>query len=605
MILLGRIHLAWPVIGRWKADTFLTRAGKLDPNNPEPFYWLGQVGFALRGDDGEEISRRGLVRALAIEPRYRDAWELWTKLYRGPSERRAALAALAQHAGEPMPDLWRSQLLLESEAYRDAEPLLAALVARAPHDPAPRALLAQLLYETGRDAEAAPVYAAALALAPADTALALWRQVRSIASPAERRAWEQAAPDDRTAFFRRFWACREPNLGTPLNERVGEHFRRVRQARRLFALLHPNSLYHHSRLWRVLSGGLGPPPGPGVAEIASRVRAESPPSILDTLVAMGVGGVADEGDETPNLEDGLDDRGRVFVRYGPPDERSVWNLDGETWRYHLPAGVLQVTFARRTGGWGTTGDVVVTPFVSGERESARFLLTSDRPSLPATLRFAFWLASFRGASPAQTELLVFADSVAATAVLLDDGGREVSRDSATAGPLRLRASPGRYVVAIDAARDGRLGRYRATTPLPPYTGESLTVSSLLVTGETTPARRPDMERAAPAQLRLPADRPLRFYAEVYGLAARDGVSRYDAAYVFERLGGRGVLGLRGVPHPTSFAFQREQPVRRVTVESLVIDPGRLPPGRYRLHLEVRDAVADARAVSATLEFELR
>lgn len=242
MTLLGRIHLAWPVIGRWKADSLLTRAGALDPDDPEPFYWLGQVGFALRGDDGEDISRRGLVRVLAIEPQYRDAWDLWTRLYRGPSERRAAIAALARHAGEPTPDLRRSQLLIETEAYRDAEPLLAALVARAPHDPAPRALLAQLLCETGRDAEAASVYAAALARAPADTALVLWRQVRGIASPAERRAWERTPPEDRTAFFRRFWAYREPDLGTPLNERVGEHFRRVRQARRLFALLHPSKM---------------------------------------------------------------------------------------------------------------------------------------------------------------------------------------------------------------------------------------------------------------------------------------------------------------------------------------------------------------------------
>jgi hypothetical protein len=562
------------------------------------------VGFALRGDDGEGVSRRGLLRVLDIEPLYRDAWALWTTLYRGPSERRAAVAALARHAGEPVPDLWRSQLLIELGAYGSAEPVLAALVARTPHDPAPRALLAQLLYETGRDAAAVPMYAAALARAAADTALVLWRQVRSIASPQERQEWERVAPEGRAAFFRRFWAYRDPDLGTPLNERVGEHFRRVREARRMFALLHPNSLYHHSRLWRALSGGLGPPPGPGVAEIAGRVRAESPPSILDTLVALGVGAQADEGDETPNLEDGLDDRGRVFVRYGPPDERSVWNLDGETWRYHLPEGVLQVTFARRTGGWGTSGDVVITPFVSGERESARFLLGSERSSLPATLKFSFWLASFRGASPVQTELVVLADRVAATAVLLDDG-REVTRDSATGGPLRLRASPGLYLVAIDAVRDGRFGRYRSMATLPPYTGESLTVSSLLVTDETTPARRSEMERAAPAHLRMPVDRPLRFYAEVYGLAARDGVSCYDAAYVFERLDGRGVLGLRRDARPTRFGFQREQPARRITVESLVIDPGRLPPGRYRLHLDIRDAVSDARAATGTLEFELR
>jgi hypothetical protein len=43
----------------------------------------------------------------------------------------------------------------------------------------------------------------------------------------------------------------------------------------------------------------------------------------------------------------------------------------------------------------------------------------------------------------------------------------------------------------------------------------------------------------------------------------------------------------------------------VTVESLVVDPGRLPRGRYRLLLVVTDALANARSASAPLEFELR
>jgi hypothetical protein len=43
----------------------------------------------------------------------------------------------------------------------------------------------------------------------------------------------------------------------------------------------------------------------------------------------------------------------------------------------------------------------------------------------------------------------------------------------------------------------------------------------------------------------------------------------------------------------------------VIVESLVIDPGRLPRGRYRLRLIVSDALVNARSASAPLEFELR
>jgi hypothetical protein len=509
------------------------------------------------------------------------------------------VAALARHAGEPAPDQWRAQLLMELEDDAVAEGLLRTLASRRPGDPAPRALLAQVLYETGRDAEAASVYAAALAAAAQDTAAVLWRQLRSIASPRERGTWERTAPAGRTAFLRVFWASRDPDLRTPLNERPGEHFRRMREARRLFALLHPNSLFHHSRLWRVLAGGSGSPPAPWYDSLADHLRRES---AAGNRPAPGAGVAPEEPDETPNLEDGLDDRGRIFVRHGPPDERSVWNLDAETWRYHLPEGVFQVSFARRTGGWGLSGDAVVTPFAAGEAVAAARLLATDLFAAP-TLEFGLWSAAFRGSSPHRTELLLFPDSVHGTAVLFDGAGAEADRDSAAGGALHLAAPPGRYLLAVDGARDGRLGRFRSATTLPDFGGGSLSASGLLVAVEPTPPRRPEMERAAPPRLALPAGRPIRFYAEVYGLVPRDGVSRYDVEYAVERVGAGSLL--LGGPRRTSFRFRREQPARAVTVETLVVDPGRLPRGRYRLRLILTDAISGARSASVPLEFTLR
>ena len=113
-----------------------------------------------------------------------------------------------------------------------------------------------------------------------------------------------------------------------------------------------------------------------------------------------------------------------------------------------------------------------------------------------------------------------------------------------------------------------------------------------------------MAAAAPAALLLRRDRPLRFYAEVYGLAAVDATSRYDAEYRFEAAP-RGARGAAPPGRSTTVRFRREQPARSVTVEALVVDPGRLASGRYRVHLEVRDAVAGRRAASASLEFDLR
>jgi tetratricopeptide (TPR) repeat protein len=592
LTLLGRIWLAWPVFGRWHADSLLSRAGALAPNDPQPFYYLGLVGIALRGDDGEWVARRGLARVLALEPRYRDAWSLWLTLYRGPAERREAVAALERHAGEPASDLWRGQLLIELEAYDDARRVLEALVARSPADPAPRALLAQSLYEVGEDSAAAPVYEAALARAAADTGGVLWRQVRATASPGERETYAATAPEERGAFFRRFWAFRRPDLRASLNGRIGEHFRRLREARHAYALQHPNSRYFHSTASRAAPRfGFGAP-GCLRAAIGTGSRIVLPPTPA---------AVPANTDETMNLEDGLDDRGRIFVRYGAPDERIACEVASETWRYHLPEGVLQVSFTRRTGP-DSSGDALVTPVAAGEWETAQWLLATDRPSAPATLRFVFWLATFRGADRWHTELLLIPDSVAATAALTDAEGRDVARDSVAAGPLRLAAAPGRYLLAIDAARGDNVGRYRGAVPLAAYTGESLAVSSLLVTDRDAPPERAAMVAASPTALHLPRDRPLRFYAEVYGLAAVDGTSRYEVEYRFEPAP-HGANGAAPPGRPTTVRFRREQPARSVTVETLVVDPGRLAPGRYRVHLEVRDA--GRRAASASLEFEIR
>lgn len=605
LTLLGRIHLGWPVFGRYRAESLLARAGALEPTNPEPFYYLGQVGLALRGDDGEMIARPALLRVLALNPEYRDAWALWTRLYRGDAERRAAVGALARHAGNRAADCWRAGLLVELRRFDEAAPLLADLIARAPGDPAPRALLARLLFEEGRDDEGARAYDAALRLAGRDTGAVLWRQVRSIATPGEPAAFRRTSPEDREAFLRLFWARREPDLATPLNERVGEHFRRMAEAQRVFSLLHPNSRYHHSRAWRTLAGGLGVPPGADLEEVARGIGQGRAPRVTDAPVAAGVAGRLDgDGDETANLEDDLDDRGRIFVRHGAPGERLVWGLDAETWRYRLPEGVLQVTFARRTAGFGFAGDQVVTPVVAGELESARHLLATDRPDLDARLRFAFWPATFRRGLGSRSELVLFPDSVAATAVLLDETGREVARDSATGRALHLVAPPGRYVLALDAERGGRLGRFRGVIPLVRFGPDSLAVSSLLVASGSAAPQRAAMEWAAPAGLRLRTDAPMRFFAEVYGLGAAGGTSRYEAIYRFERAGG-GFLGRRGRERITTIGFTREQPADATTIESLVIDPGRLPRGHYRLHLEIVDTVSGTRAASASLQFDLR
>lgn len=608
LTLLGRVHLAWPVVGRFRAESLFALATRIAPDDPEPRYYLGRVGIALGADDGEAIARGALVRVLALNPEYRDAWALWLRLYRGDGDRRAALDALARHAGSPAVDLMRAQLLVELRGYREAVPVLERLRLVRPDDPAPPALLARARFEQGQDSAGAAAYDAALRLAAYDEDSVLWRQVRSIASSAERSRYAALPPREREAFFRIFWGRRDPDLRTAANERLGEHFRRMAKAQRDFALLHPNARFYRSRFMRAewdVSSARSFSVRPSRAEIAAFAGAvpcvPELPRVWDWPALQTSTPLPGEAvdERSPNLEDVLDDRGRVFVRHGPPDLRLRFSGDAETWCYQRPDGWLRVTFAR-----SRTGDMLVTPIAAGESESARRLLETD-VALPATtLPFAFWPATFRGGGR-RTELVLFPDSAAAVAVLLDDRGLEAARDSATDRTLHLAAPPGRYVLGIDAVRSGRSARFRAAFSLPPYSTGDLSVSSVLVAAGAAPPVRAALETAAPPQLRLRAAEPMRFYAEAYGLVRQAGTVRYEAVYRFERVSGGGFLGLGAGARVTTIAFEREQPYAPTIIESLVIDPGRLPRGHYRLILEIRDVVIGRRATSTSLEFDLR
>jgi len=606
LTLLGRIWLEWPVFGRYRAESLFARAGALAPQNPEPFYYLAKVGLKLGFDDGEAIARRGLVQLLALEPDYRDGWSLWTSLYRGNSERSEMVNALARHAGVYSADLRRAELLVELRRYPETVALLDSLRGVAPDDPVPAALLARTWYEQGRDLEGEWYYGEALARAEADTGNLLWHQLRSIATTEERRAYARLAPKGREAFFGLFWARRNPDLRDSVNRRIGEHFRRLAEAHQKFALLHPQSLWYRSHLWRRMQqdGGVGAPTDSIQLAIRAELAMVRRPQAPDPAVAARIGPRLDDSTQhTLNLEDGLDDRGRILVRYGTPDERYVWGTDAETWQYDLPEGLLEVTFVRRTGTGGG-GDQVVTPVAAGEAQAADYLLRTDRPSLAAKLPLVFWFAEFRRGRGRTTEVVLFPDRVSATAVLYGAGGREIARDSATGRPLHFVAPPGWYVLAVDAERGGALGRFRGSIPLTRFAPDSLAVSSLLVAAGDVPPSRPQLEAAAPPALQLPAGQSLRLYAEVYGLSTDSGATRYDAVYRFA-LARPGQRGARSRAHVTSIAFRRVQAASDPTVETLVVDPGRLPPGHYLLTLEVRDAVRGTSAASATLEFDLR
>lgn len=608
MVLLGRIHLAWPIVGRFTAESLFARAAALAPGDPEPLYYIGMVGIALSGDDGEQMARRGFVPVLAIDPGYRDTWTRWLTLYRGDNERRAVIAALERHAGSWNADYWRGQMQLEQRRYNLAADILEDVVGRRPDDPGPRAWLARARFAAGQDVAGAAAYDTALAAVARDTGDVLWRQVRGIASAGERQAWTATPPARRSGFIRRFWAVREPDLATSINERLGEHFRRMSEAQRLFRLLHPNTRYFRSPLFRALSGGVGGMPGglEGAERRALQVPcAARPASVRDEAMQAGLRPrIEGPGDSLPNLEDGLDDRGRIFLRHGAPQMRSVGSVGDETWCYFRADGsVLRVSFVRRTGGYGVSGDMVVTPMVRGEAESAHELLATDRFTAGGSLSFAFWPAAFRAEDRWMTDLFVIPDSLAGVATLVDDDGREVARDSGTGRALRLTASPGRYLLLMDGVRGRNTGRYRGAVTLPDFTEDIPFISSILLTAGGAPPVRDSVLAAATGGLVLPSSAPLRIYAELYNMGREDGTARYVVEYRFERTDG--FIFRRPRERSTTVSFTRETAFTPRIIESLIVDPGRLPAGRYRLHIEVGDAIRGTRTASSVIEFRLR
>lgn len=497
----------------------------------------------------------------------------------------------------------------------------------------------------GRDAEGWGHYERAIALADRDTTHAMWAQVASIARPDERAAYIALPASARARFYRAFWAPRDPNVRTPENERVAEHFQRRAEARDRFRLLHPLSYYHYSLEYRdfvsrtssaererYVAGQLER--GRRIAEALSSsraltsgerlltsVRSDRPSPELQRLLALAAS--FKKPDLTGmsleilplgrNLPDMIDDRGLVYIRHGPPDridfggpgrwrDATYLSFDVEEWTYGADPS-LTLRFARLP-------DMGHRPVTESQAASVGVAMTSDRSSLPAPLEFAFWFARFRASDePGRTELLVFPEAgLEATAVLWDGAGRELARDSAgLAGLIRVTSPAGQLLLALDAERGDSLGRYRGLIELPDFGQDTLALSDLLIAGgvDARSATRREAAAAAIPTLAQPFGEPFLVYLEVYGLAAEQGLHRFEVTYEFAAkrgwlarlLGGRKSIALR---------FERSVPVRGdgLAVEALRVNAGDVAPGSYSLRVWLRDLVTGGKRASRAVTLQL-
>lgn len=608
-LLLGRVWLAWPVFGRYNALTEFREAERLAPQDPEPWYWQTRAGLRLGDDEGEVLVREAVLHILALDPEYRDAWDLFSTIYHDDGIWRRADAALARHAADPVVAERRAGIALALDEFLRADSLATAvLAARASYVPG-YLLRAEAAFGSGADSTGFAWYDSAVVHADLDSTGAMWDQVWMIASPAEVARHDSTVPGDRRRFFEWFWERRDPNLVTPVNERIAEHFRRLSYVRRAFHILHPYSYYHRSSTWR---------------SIIDSYQRDSLMNLLQSVPGFAASGSTDSamfgagvgpargsvGDtvrnETIYLKAQVDARGILWIRHGRPD---LWAggildplhpiavaspLDAASWEYDTPDGILTIGLRNLRGG-----GVVLYPVTRRQFESARVLLATDNTSLPAPLVAEGWSAFFKAGDPGLTDAYFRARPETA-AVALWSGDGEIAVRAAGPGLLRLTVPPGEYERGFDVDSAGVLGRDRATLAVPAYSTVQLGLSSLLLTPEDSVTDREAMLSGMPADLRYSGVHSLAAYTEVYGLARdRSGASEYSARYTFAPERGLAAR-LLGKDQPVVFEFSRTVAAAPVTPERLVIEPGRLPPGRYRVTLVVTDLQRNVKSETVAL-----
>jgi len=620
-LLLGRAYYARPITGRYDALAAFQKAARLAPSDPEPLYWQMRVGWYLGSDEGEVIARGAMLRLFELDPDYRDTWQRFGEIYHNDDIWRRADRALARHGDQPAALLHRAELAL-ALGEPDVTDSLLARRPPGPPDIAAFLLRAEAGFDARRDSAGYAWYDSALVYADYDSTDAMWGQIWMIASPAETARYDSTGPGERRAFFEHFWATRDPDLFTTANERIAEHYRRLAYTRHWFKLLHPLTLYHRSARYRALTN-FG-------ARTTLGAYADSLPDLLPTRserlpAAAGLG--ADPGavgdtahGRTMSSLAGLDARGLVWIRQGPPDlrvygipdplrpmENVASPLDLEGWTYYTPRGPLTIAFARGSTGFAggqMGGDFIFFPTSPHQVASARRLLEGDRSTLPAPFGAAVFIAYFRSEQLGRSDLAFRSTGDSAAAVLWDATGDEVGRGSG-AGTFAVSTPPGRLQLGFNADSGGRLGRLRGEIVVPDLWTPPLALSSLLLApGDSLADRAATLARVPPG-LVFAAGAPLAAYTEIYGLAA-DGAGRahYTVRYTFERV--QSAVGrMFGVAHPVVFEFTRDVAARETVPEQVVLAPGRVPAGHYRVTVAVTDLSRLVKSQSVALDVTLR
>ncbi len=623
---LGRVLLGLPD-KKMVAVKEYKLAVMVDPLNPEALYELAQLGFELGEATGFEIADNTLADLVLLDPDYRGAYSQWRQKIKGHSldNLRKVDSSLPGYiqANPKKGHLWLDIARDRFELFETGDCLeaLDSLERFAPgYKLQDRLLLrARCFLDQEQPDSFESLYNQALAAAEHSGDFStLQREAEVIFVPREQESFSRLrSAAEKAAFFRVFWLNKDFDPTTAHNERLLEHYRRLRTAQKKYSILAPDGLINTSEDYlRLLS-------------LEERTTVSVEESARGKMVLYDYNPVQVFGDR--GMEMGLDHRGLVYVRHGPPDfinfryinERKdgfvaqFGATNAEEW-YYWPNKIVFKS-GLGTGGFLFWPDKDESEVGIADIQHAMQTQTFTDP-LPV-LKLEHYSAAFLADNGA-TDLEYFSSAPAeqtktdslplARLVLFDRSLNEKTRDSVTVVPVRvagqnewlavnhLTVKPGAYSCAVALDLAGRRAAATGNLHIGRLRGDSLCVSGIILGDPPQPelsVRSRGVAHVLPRPSRSfsPQER-VSVYCEIYGLAPADSSGRdyhekVTVSLVEERksllksvlTGGKKRVG------SLSMSFERSAGTTAgAAAEQFEIDAVQLKPGKYNLVIEVQE-----------------
>lgn len=242
----GRVYLR--AEQRNAARETFRKAADIEPVNADIPYYIGLTYIRARANIREHgvDGRRYFARAIELNPKHPDAYHQIGLTYEEPPARNPQKAIpyyfqqllVAPEHADALDHLARC--LLQTGQFEYGVDLIKRIAALPGAARNPRLAVVQpqlqavALHAQRRYGAAFDMYEAYLdALDPAERRH--YMDLSHVAPEDVAAQYHQAPPEEQAEMFRKFWASRDPDPSTVVNERLVEHYRRVMTARMNFS----------------------------------------------------------------------------------------------------------------------------------------------------------------------------------------------------------------------------------------------------------------------------------------------------------------------------------------------------------------------------------